>query len=178
MKKRRMYRNPFDEYREESRPAPTLSQLPSSTTPLLQVEDVGGGSTHVVGDEYSDWFRDVHKSDQNVLDPISYWYERREEYPHLSQMALDVLSVLPMSADVERLFSTCGRMVRDERARLDASTIGMTQAVRSWLRGGYIKSTDKLLEEVKAPGADLLAELSFAEAREATGGRITCTLPL
>jgi hypothetical protein len=177
-KKRRIYRNPFDEYREESRQAPTLLQPPSSMTTLLQAEDAASSSTHAVGDEYSDWFRDVHKSDQNILDPISYWYERREEYPRLSQMALDVLSVLPMSADVERLFSTCGRMVRDDRARLDASTIGMTQTVRSWHCGGYIKSTEKLLEDVKVPGTDLLAEMSFAEAREATGGRITCTVPL
>ncbi|RYC77324.1 hypothetical protein BFJ63_vAg18661, partial [Fusarium oxysporum f. sp. narcissi] len=177
-KKRRIYRNPFDEYREESRQAPTLLQPPSSMTTLLQAEDAASSSTNAVGDEYSDWFRDVHKSDQNILDPISYWYERREEYPRLSQMALDVLSVLPMSADVERLFSTCGRMVRDDRARLDASTIGMTQTVRSWHCGGYIKSTEKLLEDVKVPGTDLLAEMSFAEAREATGGRITCTVPL
>ncbi|KAL9567664.1 hypothetical protein ACKAV7_008236 [Fusarium commune] len=144
-KKRRIYRNPFDEYREESRQAPTLLQPASSMTTLLQAEDAASSSTHAVGDEYSDWFRDVHKSDQNILDPISYWYERREEYPRLSQMALDVLSVLPMSADIERLFSTCGRMVRDDRARLDASTIGMTQTVRSWHCGGYIKSTEKLL---------------------------------
>ncbi|KAG7418723.1 hypothetical protein Forpi1262_v016416 [Fusarium oxysporum f. sp. raphani] len=177
-KKRRIYRNPFDEYREESRQAPTLLQPASSITTLLQAEDAASSSTHAVGDEYSDWFRDIHKSDQNILDPISYWYERREEYPRLSQMALDVLSVLPMSADVERLFSTCGRMVRDDRARLDASTIGMTQTVRSWHCGGYIKSTEKLLEDVKVPGTDLLAEMSFAEAREATGGRITCTVPL
>ncbi|RYC77959.1 hypothetical protein BFJ63_vAg19168, partial [Fusarium oxysporum f. sp. narcissi] len=154
-KKRRIYRNPFDEYREESRQAPTLLQPPSSMTTLLQAEDAASSSTNAVGDEYSDWFRDVHKSDQNILDPISYWYERREEYPRLSQMALDVLSVLPMSADVERLFSTCGRMVRDDRARLDASTIGMTQTVRSWHCGGYIKSTEKLLEDVKVPGTDL-----------------------
>ncbi|KAF5228115.1 hypothetical protein FANTH_14595 [Fusarium anthophilum] len=177
-KKRRIYRNPFDEYREESRQAPTLLQPAPSITTLLQAEDAASSSTHPVGDEYSDWFRDVHKSDQNILDPISYWYERREEYLRLSQMALDVLSVLPMSADVERLFSTCGRMVRDDRARLDASTIGMTQTVRSWHCGGYIKSTEKLLEGVKVPGTDLLAEMSFAEAREATGGRITCTVPL
>lgn len=37
-----------------------------------------------VGDRYSDWFRDVHKSDQNTLDPLSYWYERRKVYPRLS----------------------------------------------------------------------------------------------
>jgi hypothetical protein len=93
-------------------------------------------------------------------------------------MALDMLSILLMSTDVERLFSTAGRMVRDNRANLDANTIGMTQIVRLWLRGGYIRSTETLLEEVKLPGADALAELSFAEAREATGGRITCTVPL
>jgi hypothetical protein len=168
-KKRRIYRNPLDEYREESRQAPTLLQPPSSMTTLLQAEVAANSSTYAVGDEYSDWFRDVHKSDQNILDPISYWYERREEYPRLSQMALGELSVLPMSADVERLFSICGRMVRDDRARLDASTIGMTQTVRSWLCGGYIKNTEKLLEDAKVPGTDLLAEMSFAEAREATG---------
>ncbi|KAH8742650.1 cation transport protein-domain-containing protein [Diaporthe sp. PMI_573] len=105
-----------------------------------------------------------------------------------SLLVMMYIAILPIAISIRQchpyLFppppppSTCGRMVRDERARLDASTIGMTQTVRSWLRGGYIKSTDKLLEEVKAPGADLLAELSFAEAREATGGRITCTVPL
>jgi hypothetical protein len=93
-------------------------------------------------------------------------------------MALEMLSILPMSADVERLFSTAGRMVRDDRANLGASTIGMTQTVRSWLRGGYISSTEKLLEEVKLPSTDTLAGLSFVEAREATGGRITCMVPL
>lgn len=178
-KKRRMYRNPFDEYREESRQAPALSQPPSSPCASLQAtKDVDKRAAPALGDEYNDWLRDVHKSDQKVLDPISYWQERREEYPRLSQMALDMLSILPMSADVERLFSTAGRMVRDDRANLDASTIGMTQTVRSWLRGGYIRSTETLLEEVKLQGTDALAELSFAEAREATGGRITCTVPL
>jgi hypothetical protein len=109
----------------------TNTGLTTSRELSLEIEDAASSSTHAVGDEYSDWFRDVHESDQNILDPISYRYERQEEYPRLSQMALDVLSVLPMSADVERLFSICGRMVRDDRARLDASTIGMTQTVRS-----------------------------------------------
>jgi hypothetical protein len=173
-KKRRMYRNPFDEYREESRQASGLLQPPLSAGE----KEVANGPAPAVGDEYSDWFRDVDKSDQRVLDPIRYWCERGEEYPRLSQMALDVLSILPMSADVERLFSTSGRMVRDDRANLEASTIGMTQTVRSWLRGGYIKSTERLLEEVQLPGADPLAELSFAEGLEVTGGRIACTVPL
>ena len=56
-------------------------------------------------------------------------------------------------------------MVRDDRANLDASTIGMTQTVRSWIHGGYIRGSETLLEEVKIPGTEELAELSFAEAR-------------
>ena len=83
-----------------------------------------------------------------------------------------------MSADVERLFSTAGRMVRDDRANLDASTIGMTQTVRSWIRGGYIRSSETLLEEVKILGTEELVELSFAEAREATGGRMIFNVPI
>jgi hypothetical protein len=54
----------------------------------------------------------------------------------------------------------------------------MTQTVRLWHCGGYIKSTEKLLEDIKVPETDLLAEMSFAEAREAMGGRITCTVSL
>jgi hypothetical protein len=69
-------------------------------------------------------------------------------------------------------------MVRDHHARLDASTIGITQTVRSWHCRSYIMSTEKLLEDVKVPGTDLFAEMSFVEAREATDGRITCTVPL
>jgi hypothetical protein len=180
-KKRRMYRNPFDEYREESRLDAAPSRSPSSPCGFFRNSmDAAKGVAPAIGDEYNDWLRDVHKSDQKVVDPIGYWYERREEYPRLSQMAMDVLSVLPMSADVERLFSTAGRMVRDDRANLEASTIGMTQTVRSWLRGGYIKSGEKLLEEIRVVGTDGdgLAGLSFAEACKTTGGRIIGTVLL
>jgi hypothetical protein len=93
-------------------------------------------------------------------------------------MALNMLSVLLISANIKRLFLICSRIVRDDHARLDANTIRMTQTVRLWHCRGYIKSTEKLLKGVKVPGTDLLAKISFAEAREATGGRITCTIPL
>jgi hypothetical protein len=41
-------------------------------TTMLQAEDAASCSTNAVGDKYSDWFCDVYKSDQNILDPISY----------------------------------------------------------------------------------------------------------
>ncbi|KAM5529192.1 hAT family dimerization domain protein [Fusarium oxysporum f. sp. phaseoli] len=45
-------------------------------------------------------------------------------------MALDVLSIPPMSAECERLFSIAGKMVSPLRTRLEASTVGITQILR------------------------------------------------
>ncbi|KAF6513037.1 hypothetical protein HZS61_007977 [Fusarium oxysporum f. sp. conglutinans] len=63
-------------------------------------------------DEYDHWLSSPDaKSDPLVTDPIQYWWERRKDYPRLSRMALDLLSVPPMSAECERLFSVAGQMV-------------------------------------------------------------------
>jgi hypothetical protein len=50
-----------------------------------------------------------------------------------------------MSAEVERLFSAVGLMVTPLRNRLDASTIGLIQTLRSWLKAGIIDSLDEIL---------------------------------
>jgi hypothetical protein len=98
-------------------------------------------------DEYDHWLSspDV-KNDPLVTDPIQYWWERRKDYPRLSQMALDLLSVPPMSAECERLFSVAGQMVSPLRTRLEASTIGITQTLRSWVRNGLIDAADTLID--------------------------------
>ncbi|KAK6858961.1 hypothetical protein PG995_004814 [Apiospora arundinis] len=61
-------------------------------------------------DEYEQWQRDIEDADASVTDPYEYWHIRRLKYPRLSRMALDLLTVPPMSAECERLFSTTGRM--------------------------------------------------------------------
>uniref|UniRef100_A0A0D2XRS9 HAT C-terminal dimerisation domain-containing protein n=1 Tax=Fusarium oxysporum (strain Fo5176) TaxID=660025 RepID=A0A0D2XRS9_FUSOF len=59
-------------------------------------------------------------------------------------MALDLLSVPPMSAECERLFSVAGQMVSPLRTRLEASTIGDDTDAKvmgaEWpnRRGGYV----------------------------------------
>jgi len=62
------------------------------------------------GDEYHYWLANESER-QDCLDPIAYWHGMRDKYPRLSQMALDFLTITPMSAEVERLFSSTGRMV-------------------------------------------------------------------
>ncbi|OBS15380.1 hypothetical protein FPOA_27103 [Fusarium poae] len=96
-------------------------------------------------DEYEQWQRNIEDADASVTDPYEYWHIRRLKYPRLSRMALDLLTVPLMSAEYERLFSTTGYMVTKSRNRLDASTIGLYQTLRSWLRAGLIGSLDRIL---------------------------------
>ncbi|KAM5527603.1 hAT family dimerization domain protein [Fusarium oxysporum f. sp. phaseoli] len=80
--------------------------------------------------------------DNDVRDPISYWHKRKRRYPRLSRMALDFLTIQPMSAECERMFAAAGRMETPLRNRLDADIIGMCQVLRSWLRAGVIDDLD------------------------------------
>jgi hypothetical protein len=60
-------------------------------------------------------------------------------------MALDLHTVLPMSAEVERLFSVTGHMVTPLRNRLQANTIALCQILRSWYDAGVISDLDSIL---------------------------------
>ena len=96
-------------------------------------------------DEYVRWQANVSGSDRDVADPVEYWILKRFEYPRLSRMALDVMTVPAMSSECERLFSATGLMVTPLRNRLDAGTIGLIQTLRSWLRVGIIEDADSIL---------------------------------
>ena len=60
-------------------------------------------------------------------------------------MALDIMTVPAMSAECERLFSAVGLMVTPLRSRLGASTIGLIQTLRSWLKVGIIDKLEDIL---------------------------------
>jgi hypothetical protein len=99
----------------------------------------------VKGDEYETWQGSYEASDRRVRDPITYWHERRLKYPRLSRMALDFLTIQPMSAECERLFSAAGRMTMPLRSLLDAEIISICQVLRSWYSAGIVKEVDPVL---------------------------------
>ena len=66
-------------------------------------------------------------------------------------MALDVLSVAPMSAEVERLFSSSGLMLTPIRNRLEVGTLGLVQTVRSWVKAGIIMSDNSIANAWEIP---------------------------
>ena len=92
-------------------------------------------------DEYERWRQHHPNSDTKVENPLEYWYNKRSEYPRLAQMAMEILSIPPMSAECERLFSSSGIMVTPLRSRLEAITIGLAQTLRSWLKAGVVRDS-------------------------------------
>lgn len=64
--------------------------------------------------------------------------EQRMEYPRLHKMALDVLSIAPMSDKAERVFSGTRRTISFDRARLGAETIEMTECLGSWKKNDLV----------------------------------------
>ena len=47
-------------------------------------------------------------------------------------MAMDILTVPPMSDEPERKFSDSGLMLTDRRNRLEDDTINLTMSLKSW----------------------------------------------
>jgi hypothetical protein len=73
-------------------------------------------------------------------------------------MTLDLLSIPLMSAECERLFSVAGQIVSPLRTRLEASTIGMAQTLRSWVRNGLVDAVDSLIDVSEEVGNSVIWE--------------------
>ena len=81
------------------------------------------------------------RSDKSVHDPYAWWWSTRHRWPQLAMMALDILTVAPMSDEPERQFSDTGVMVTNRRNRLRSDTIAATMSLKSWTREGVISWT-------------------------------------
>ncbi|PNP52918.1 hypothetical protein FNYG_15795 [Fusarium nygamai] len=145
-KQRKTSDNPFQEYLKRNR----------YTAP-----EAGRGGLTPGEDEYLHWITHCESGDGSIDDPLAYWHEKRFKYPNLSRMALDFLTIQPISAECERLFSAAGRMVNPLRHQLEAQIIGMCQVLRSWLRAGIIHELDPFFISVVEEKVGLeLAQMS------------------
>ena len=74
----------------------------------------------------------------SVSDPMKFWAQNQDRWPHVARMALDIFGIPPTEADNERLYSTAGDMVTKKRNRLAANTIGAVQCLRQWDKDNII----------------------------------------
>jgi hypothetical protein len=91
-------------------------------------------------DKYSKWKRCeqvAEKDSASALDPIQYWMGLRRQYPNLSRLALDVLSIPASSCECERMFSELGDLLEPRRQGMSARLLAAIQCVRRWRRAGF-----------------------------------------
>lgn len=74
--------------------------------------------------------------DGKPFNALAWWTEetQRRQYPNLSKMALDLLSIPAMASDVERLFSAAKLTLTDQRGAMYAETLELLQLLKSWNR--------------------------------------------
>lgn len=89
-------------------------------------------------DEYSEYFEYDDEDDQDIDDVLAWWEKKKDKYPVLYTMAMDILSIPGMSAEIERIFSAAGQMITEERNKLGPDTVKACQLQKHWKKGGLI----------------------------------------
>ena len=71
--------------------------------------------------------------------PLEWWKIHSSEYPILSQMAKDYLTIMSTSVPCEQLFSIAGKQITPTRNRLNSDTTRACLCLKSWLEQEIIK---------------------------------------
>jgi hAT family C-terminal dimerisation region len=102
--------------------------------------------TTMYQDEYA---RYCGSSPHHDFEDVRDWWlaaEQQAIYPNLSRMALNLLSIPAMSAEPERLFSSCKITITDRRNKLSVKVIEALECLRSWYKVEAFE-LDELVEE-------------------------------
>jgi len=85
---------------------------------------------YIVVDEYDRYLSTP--TEPSITNQFLFSQSQREMFPKLSSIALDILSIPPMSAGFERLFSQCKIMLTDRRNRLQIDSLQAVECMKSW----------------------------------------------
>ena len=123
-------------WQEEYKPINTLNA--NTSTPLTTSNEyelwLGAiDALKVIEDEYEAYLE--AKKVFGYLRPIDYWLDskQKQDYPNLSRMAIDILSIPVMSSDPERAFSAAKITLTDRRNKLSMEMIECLECLKSWL---------------------------------------------
>jgi hypothetical protein len=99
-------------------------------------------------DEYEVY---CHEPVTMIPDPLKWWLElaQRRRFPNLSLIAIGILSIPPMSAETERLFSKAKLTVTDQRGSMNAKTLNFLEYLRSWDRSVLTVQTEASLRSTR-----------------------------
>jgi hypothetical protein len=92
-------------------------------------------------DEYEDYnSRDSY--DPGKGGALAWWMSdaQRQRWPRLALMAIDILSIPPMSDEPERVFSGARRSVSWDRGQMKPGTIEMRECLKHWKKSGILNA--------------------------------------
>ena len=75
----------------------------------------------------------LNTSNDIYADPLLWWKEHQSEYPTLSLIAKDYLSIQATSVASEQAFSVAGNTITPTRNKLDPETTRATLCLKSWI---------------------------------------------
>jgi hypothetical protein len=80
--------------------------------------------------------------------PLQWWTreEQRAEYPRLHQMAIDILSIPPLSDKIEGVFSGARRAIPWERGSLNMETVQIQELLGNWNKNGLLHEDEYVNE--------------------------------
>ncbi|KAG9379945.1 Dimer-Tnp-hAT domain containing protein [Pyrenophora tritici-repentis] len=91
-------------------------------------------------DEYQRWKQGepiAADGSHDANNPVEYWVALRDQYPNLSRLAIDVLSIPASSCDCERMFSELGDLLEPRRRKLGPQLLAAMLCIRRWQRAGF-----------------------------------------
>lgn len=87
--------------------------------------------------ELNAYFYSERASKGEIL--LEWWKRNEVNYPHISKMARDLLSITATSVPSERLFSKAGLVVTELRNRPNAESARSLLCLNSWYTCRYVK---------------------------------------
>ncbi|KAK4070002.1 hypothetical protein Purlil1_13601 [Purpureocillium lilacinum] len=120
----------WDEYKPVELPLP-LEGPPTTTNEFLNWRN-----KHLRPALSPDEYERYCKSERvyGFTSALAWWLEETQQknYPSLSKMAVDILSIPAMSAEPERLFSGAKITITDRRNRLGSDVVEALECLKSW----------------------------------------------
>jgi hypothetical protein len=119
-------------------PSPKLNEKSALLSDLLQLSEVSEDAPSADADDL-DAFINI-KPFKIQCTPLEWWCrpEQRSQYPRLSWMAIDILSIPSESAEPERAFSGARRTASWDRLRMSCQNLEKVECIGNWLREGLI----------------------------------------
>ncbi|CAA0834943.1 Unknown protein [Striga hermonthica] len=108
------------------------------------------------------------KANQNMFDILAWWKSHKEEYPVLSRLTRDVLTIQVSTVASESAFSAGGRVIDPYRSRLDPDMVQALVCTKDWIiatRKGSknVSSLPGDLDVLEAIKNNLMFEDEFSE---------------